>query len=401
MNDKFLNLDGLSYFKEKLDIELDNYATKQELNTELSEKANKVDNPTAGNLVSVDANGDLVDSGSSASGLYIKPSNGIPKTDLDDAVQSLLNNAQQVYVGQLNSVLNPKEGDICIIPAHNDQVTLEETSNGYKFVAISGTISWVCDTLSVTANNFNVSWQDDGGSYHAFFIPSNVQSPQNVTVGATIYITSEYPNAWEKIIFYNNFPALYYEYKSGTWEEREVLSDVLRYTQQNLTNSQKEQSRKNIDTEGVLISSNVTPPAEFSNKTREFAFTALGITSQQLTDLFNSKYAHIRFGDYNILQFIGGNSQKAYLLYDGQRYTLGYTSSSDYYYQLDKYELQSNKVTSISQYSTNVQIPSAKAVYDAIEQAATAGLSYDSVTESIIVDSPRGSYDSLTETIIF
>lgn len=58
-----------------------------------------------------------------------------------------------------------------------------------------------------------------------------------------------------------------------------------------------------------------------------------------------------------------------------------------------------NKVTSLSDQSNDTEYPSAKAVYDAIRDAATAGMAYDSITESIVVEPPHGSYDQSTETI--
>ena len=76
---------------------------------DVSGKADKVTGATSGNFASLDANGNLTDSGKKASdfatpsdipdvsGFYTKPSGGIPSTDMASAVQTSLGKADSAY----------------------------------------------------------------------------------------------------------------------------------------------------------------------------------------------------------------------------------------------------------------------------------------------------------------
>ena len=86
-------------------------ATQQKINTsvDITGKADKVSNATAGDFAGLDANGNLTDSGKKASDFataaqgaladtaYQRPSTGIPKTDMASAVQTSLGKADTAY----------------------------------------------------------------------------------------------------------------------------------------------------------------------------------------------------------------------------------------------------------------------------------------------------------------
>ena len=365
-----------------------------------------------------------------------------------------LSGAQRVYRSSLSSVEDPDEGDICIVPAHEERRILF-VGSGATSVPLSvpyKKLRWEVGEEVDTVNAATIRYPGDLGRNYYQPIPDGEEGETPTVFGGTIEASgTEFSIIWDDedvfraalpyIKIYFIYPAIAYEYKNGSWVERKDMTDVLRYSPQSLTAAQKAQARENIlaflgpDVNKTTIVSNDSlakyiryhygDPGVYS-----FTFTgklsdgdgatgtykAIVITSSTFV---GGQYASIsNFASFVIIEPEDNFENKLYRVV--QRYA---SVSSPAEYVLEEYYIKpktgipaadlasgvipdvsgkedvSNKVTSLSDQSTNTEYPSAKAVYDAIQDAATAGLSYDSITESVVVEPPHGSYNESTETI--
>lgn len=153
------------------------YARADHVHPSDSTKADKVSGATDGNFAGLNANGNLVDSGSKAADFataaqgaladtaYQKPSTGIPSTDLEQAVQDSLDLADTAYQ-------KPSAG----IPS-TDLDQASQTSLGLADTAVQ-------DANYVhTDNNYTAAEKDKLGNIEAG-AQVNVQADWNATVGA-------------------------------------------------------------------------------------------------------------------------------------------------------------------------------------------------------------------------
>ena len=368
-------------------------------------------------------------------------------------VQAILNEAQRVYSGEPSAIEQPDEGDICIIPPHDDvdaeafeyrngawvsrediDRALAKANTAYQKPASGIPASDIADGVIPDVSQFITRLVDDLVNYYtksqtytkeevqqivsslstgAFIPVAELPTASADTFGLKIYLV---PSAEPQV---QNIKDEFITVRSGSegaytysWEQiGSTAIDLSDYVTEDALATVLEDYATKDELPQTLVSGQYVVPNPYSDvKTIEETAEEFGITEQQVRDLFDGKYAYIKF-DKTVLsitvvskdpswcvKFVSKDDLVEYTLYGitiiaGTFILIGTT-----FYKYVA-ESTSRKVTTLSGESTDAEYPSAKAVYNAIKDAATAGMSYDSITESIVVEPPHGAYDQSTETI--
>lgn len=175
-------------------------------------KADKVEGATAGNLASLDAEGNITDS-------------GISKDFIED-------NYQHLYHCTLQEVLNPKDGDICIVPIsyNNIPITGIDDSNIFNFTSVNRKVKW--RVTNGAEEWFFFRWTSDSEE-----VITTPNLPENVTgfpVEGIVDITNstgeasliwniEFKSSMQYLTLYDVVPESAYVYIAESWIK---LSDI-------------------------------------------------------------------------------------------------------------------------------------------------------------------------------
>lgn len=178
MSDKLLDLEGLTYFKQKLDLALDNYTA---------------------------------------------------------------NNTQRIYHCELVNAANPKEGDICITPEHWEEIPLTHTSGSRSddFLIPDGVTRIKTSLTGPAVNNWTIvahipinatSYWDNGiNTFTTGTPPSTYNCNLDVYPGKTGYVywydLDESYLQYLTISFLANGKT--YEYLDGQWVDRSGMANAL------------------------------------------------------------------------------------------------------------------------------------------------------------------------------
>lgn len=338
-------------------------------------------------------------------------------------VQKILNEAHQTYTCPLSEVVDPIEGDICIVSSHEESIPITFTPGATRiqFDVPSKTLRWAVDNSVQTIAVAEIRYMPKVDT-HYWYQPIPMGDDDEPTeFGGTIEADrSDFALVWDDdevfaenlqhISLYAVIPAIAYEYKNGIWEERKDITDVLRYSYQSLTPAQQKQARKNITAfPGTIVNdTTATPGTSLAFYVRimypesgVYAFKFNGKLSDEDTETGQYKVVVINsemndepqiandtmplvlvaemdsenFDLYRIHQYVAGGRYK----YRLERFYVKPSSGipagdlEDSYLiadettpgVLDPLELEktSNKVTTISDESTDMQYPSAKATY--------------------------------------
>ena len=176
-------------------------------------KADKVESATAGNLASLDEEGNIADS-------------GISKNFIED-------NYQHLYHCTLQEVLNPKDGDICIVPVSYDNIPITGTddSNIFNFTSVNRKVKW--RVTNGAEEWFFFRWTSD--SEEVITTPS---LPENVTgfpIEGIVDITNstgeaaliwdtEFRSSVQYLTLYDVVPETAYLYIAQDWVKLEDLN---------------------------------------------------------------------------------------------------------------------------------------------------------------------------------
>jgi hypothetical protein len=198
---------------------------------DLDGKADKVDGAVAGHLASLDANGNLTDSGIPASG-----GGGF----------------QHVYSGSLASVTNPAEGDICIVPAHDDV-----PAEAYEYL--------------------NGEWQSRDDISDAIALAQSAYQKPESGIPAADLASGVIPDISGKEDKSNKVTSLSGSSTDAQYPSAKVVYDALPKT--------------------LVSSLYVMPDTYDTTKDIQESTAALGISEDDLNDLFAGKYEKIKFGD--------------------------------------------------------------------------------------------------------
>lgn len=261
--------------------------------TSWSNKADRVQSAVAGHIATLDSSGNLIDSGKGISDInplwgniqgsienqtdlmsalgnkYEKPSTGIPANDIADGVIPDISGkadkaTSQAYGFGTTFPANPKEGDIFVILAHEDQLTLTlpEGETPIQLDVPYGKLRWEVDEACQLARIAAIKWLNVLTNRDEYeYIPGGHVGEQPLYYDDTIERGRDFSFRWvdgecvsyedfvanfQYISLYSIVPDVAYEYKNGVWEERKDMSDVLRYSYQDLDDWEKSQARENI-----------------------------------------------------------------------------------------------------------------------------------------------------------
>ena len=289
-------------------------------------------------------------------------------------VQRILNEAQRVYQCPLADVPNPDEGDLCLAPGPETEIVISPVSGAtyFNFNSPNHRVKW-----EVTGGGtawFRIEWYEmtpsGGVGGETPMLPESetalmgyVNIPTSSGDAAINWLSSGNTSKLQYLKLYDVAPSTAYEYHNGEWVNRSFMTEdslFIAVIGQESGNTPYSELRQAID-EGKYI------VGEW-------------------------------YGDYFVLTSVLTNR----VIFTHQQNDFVQTiwvEESSFRVSLRQHENVFNKVQEVDEDSTEDDYPSAKAVYNAIKDAATAGMSYDSITESIVVEPPHGSYDQSTETI--